>query len=98
MVSFFILSLCFNPSESMAKSQAKKSKEHSSKMHKNSKTKTKSNSKKDKKSQSKNKSKSKRHRKSGGPDLKALTTGSPSTEFAETPANGVNSIETKSDL
>jgi len=74
----------------------KKSKAKNSKGSKLSKKLT---SKKDhKKKQSKNKSRIKGKKKSKGPDLKALTTQSPDSEFAETPTNGINSIENKTEL
>ena len=43
--------------------------------------------------------KSRRYRRSGnGPDLRALTTERPNTEYIENPDNGVNAVETKSEL
>nr|BDT28405.1 hypothetical protein BHI3_18710 [Bacteriovorax sp. HI3] len=63
---------------------------------------------KNKNSKKKNKNKKKkarlgkarRYKRSGnGPDLRALTTESPTnTEFTEAPGNGVNSVETKPGL
>lgn len=60
------------------------------------------NKKKKSKKSKKNKrfGKAKRYKRSGnGPDLRALTTESPTnTEFTETPDNGVNAVETKPGL
>ena len=41
----------------------------------------------------------KRNKRSGtGPDLRALTTEQPDTEYIQTPDNGVNAVETTSEL
>lgn len=43
--------------------------------------------------------KSRRYKRSGnGPDLRALTTERPNSEYIETPDNGVNALEIKSEL
>lgn len=55
--------------------------------------------KKKKKSKYNKVTKSRRYRRSGtGPDLRALTTEKPNTEYISTPDNGVNAVETKSEL
>ena len=65
-----------------------------SKKNKNKKTIKKS--KKNRKSKS---TKSKRSHRSGtGPDLRALTTEKPFDEYIQNPDNGVNSVETKSEI
>jgi hypothetical protein len=57
-----------------------------------------SNSKK-KKSKNNRVAKTRRYRRSGtGPDLRTLTTEKPNTEYIENPDNGVNAVETKSEL
>lgn len=57
-----------------------------------------SNSKK-KKSKKNRVAKARRYRRSGnGPDLRTLTTEKPNTEYIENPDNGVNPLETKSEL
>ena len=60
----------------------------------------KKNSKKNSKKNKKNKTtKSKRSKRSGtGPDLRALTTEKPFDEYVQNPDNGVNSVETKSEI
>lgn len=97
-----IIGLSFSASETGAATQSKEKKSYSkSKAAKDKKSiKSKKNKKNNKKSKKNKKSlkKGKKYRKSGGPDLRALTTQSPYSEFSETPDNGVNSIETKSDL
>ncbi len=57
----------------------------------------------DKKKKNKNKknrmAKSRRYKRSGnGPDLRALTTEQPNAEYIQNPDNGVNAVETKSEL
>ena len=43
--------------------------------------------------------KSRRYKRSGtGPDLRALTTEQPDAEYIQNPDNGVNAVETKSEL
>lgn len=43
--------------------------------------------------------KTRRYKRSGtGPDLRTLTTEKPNTEYIENPDNGVNPVETKSEL
>lgn len=91
-----ILGLSFSIPETAAATQGKEKKSYSK--SKISKTKKAQKSKKSKKKNKKTLKKGKKYRKSGGPDLRALTTQSPLSEFSETPDNGVNSIETKSDL
>lgn len=56
--------------------------------------------KKTKKKKKKNKmAKSRRYRRSGtGPSLRALTTEQPNAEYVQNPDNGVNAVETKSEL
>ncbi len=57
-----------------------------------------SNTKK-KKSKKNRVAKVRRYRRSGtGPDLRTLTTEKPNTEYIENPDNGVNPLETKSEL
>ena len=57
-----------------------------------------SNNKK-KKSKKNRVAKTRRYRRSGtGPDLRTLTTKKPNTEYIENPDNGVNPLETKSEL
>lgn len=59
-----------------------------------------SSDKKKKKKNKKNKvAKSRRYKRSGnGPDLRALTTEQPDAEYIQNPDNGVNAVETKSEL
>lgn len=87
-----ILGLSFSVSEAAAATKNKEKKSYSK--SKTTKAKKSVKSKKNKKTLKKGK----RYRKSGGPDLKALTTQSLNSEFSEIPDNGINSIETKSDL
>ncbi|NOT80573.1 MAG: hypothetical protein HOP07_16420 [Bacteriovoracaceae bacterium] len=96
-----ILGLSFSIPETAAATQGKEKKSYSkSKMAKTKKAQKLKKSKKNKETKKNKKTlkKGKKYRKSGGPDLRALTTQSPLSEFTETPDNGVNSIETKSDL
>jgi hypothetical protein len=62
-----------------------------------------SSDKKKKNKKNKNKknrmAKSRRYKRSGtGPDLRALTTEQPDAEYIQNPDNGVNAVETKSEL
>lgn len=86
LMAFFLFA--GNVQEASAKTKKKKAKTSTSYV---------SNSKK--KSKKYNRYTTKRYRRSGtGPDLRALTTEKPNTEYIENPDNGVNAVETKSEL
>lgn len=54
---------------------------------------------KKKKSKKNRVAKTRRYKRSGnGPDLRTLTTEKPNTEYIENPDNGVNAVETKSEI
>ncbi len=95
LTSVLSIFLLISPLQGFAKSKKSESK---SSLKSSKSKKTKSHNKKSKKGLSKNKAKSKHHKKSKGPDLKALTTGSPSSEFAESPSSTGNPSETKTEL
>lgn len=58
-----------------------------------------SSDKKKKKNKKNRVAKSRRYKRSGtGPDLRALTTEQPNAEYIQNPDNGVNAVETKSEL
>ena len=86
LLAFFIL-FSVTTTSSEAKTKKKKSRSPSSAISKN-------------KNKKKNKTKkSKRQKRSGtGPDLRALTTEKPFDEYVQNPDNGVNSVETKSEI
>lgn len=87
MVFFLIAGFSSEVSAKTVKKKAKTSKSYVS-----------SNSKK-KKSKKNRVAKTRRYRRSGtGPDLRTLTTERPNTEYIENPDNGVNAVETKSEL
>lgn len=93
LMAFFV----FGSFSSIAEAKTKKKKTSTSSTSVSSKKKySKSSSKKNK---NKRVAKSRRYRRSGtGPDLRALTTEKPNTEYIENPDNGVNPLETKSEL
>lgn len=87
LMAFFLFA--GNIQEASAKTKKKKAKTSTSYV---------SNSKKKSKKSSKY-AKARRYKRSGtGPDLRALTTEKPSTEYIANPDNGVNSVETKSEI
>jgi hypothetical protein len=73
--------------------------EAKTKKKKNRATTSKVSSYKKKKSKKNRLANSKRYKRSGtGPDLRALTTEQPDAEYTQTPDNGVNAVETTSEL
>lgn len=90
---FLLLFLSFD-SIVEAKTYKKKNRASYSYSKKNKKNK----SKKAKKRGSKLPKRYKKKRSGNGPDLRALTTEKSDTEYTETPDNGVNSVETKTEL
>lgn len=95
----FLLTLTVLFGITTTNSEAKTKKKNNSAPISSTSKKNKKTIKKSKKNRKSKSTKSKRSHRSGtGPDLRALTTEKPFDEYIQNPDNGVNSVETKSEI